>query len=80
MTMLEKLIAIQETEAANAERLNKWRGLTKYDVKCYDYYGRICLITGYWADPDTMGMELLKEGYIVISYWKAVDTLAKRIV
>lgn len=80
MTMLEKLIQMKETEAANAERLKIWKGYTKYDVKCYDPYGRICLVTGYWASPEDIGKELLKDGYVVIGYWKALDALAKQPV
>ncbi len=57
MTMLEKLILLQETEAANAERLKIWKGCTKYDVKCYDPCGRICLVIGYWKSLDALAKQ-----------------------
>lgn len=71
MTMREKLVLLQQTEAANAERLKIWKGYTKYEVHCYDSYGNSCVLSGYWASPEDIRKELAKYGYHVVKYWRA---------
>lgn len=48
--------------------------MTKYDVKVIDKEtGLMHTLEGRWESVDAMKEDLLKDGYIVIGYWKSFN-------